>query len=318
MNSKETIEQLMHSFKSEEFEKCHIIKDALIESVSSKEIASKVVPLLKDCLLTCQSDQEIGNKGFYTNVTAPELAVAILEVLHKCLKVGADLTPVIVDIAHILYIDKRESDKSKIELYLQYCAAAILDSLISAEISLSLEVLDLILADVYKSDKLTQEYMCDIYCKLAEQGVNISIKINYLQTTLHNGETLVLMDNSLSALWAALRGGFFDTKIPNSDNTYNVWLWHLVTKCVWKLKPKYEEIIRLGAVGCLIETAIRYPQTRLLILECMEKWGISEPKRPRTAFKHDLSHLFKYCRESPGTTCLPTNIQIVKGGIMST
>ncbi|MCY6371682.1 hypothetical protein [Clostridium ganghwense] len=318
MNSNKSIEQLVHSFMSEELEKCHIIKDALIEAVASKEIASKVVLLLKDCLITCQSEQEIGNKGFYKEVSNPELVVIILEILHKCFKTGADLAPVIVHIAHILYIDKRESDKSKIELYIQFCAAAILDLVISSEISFSQEVIGLILADVYRSDKLTEEYMCDIYCKLAEQGVNISSKIKSLLTTLHNEGTLVLMKNSLLALWAAVRGGCFDTKIPNSDNTYNLWLWHLVTKCVWKLKPKYEEVIKLGAVGCLIETAIRYPQTRFLILECMEKWGIREPKRPRTVFKRDLVQLFSYCRENPGITCLPSNIQIGKRGIMYT
>ncbi|WP_276913782.1 hypothetical protein [Aneurinibacillus aneurinilyticus] len=180
------------------------------------------------------------------------------------------------------------------------------------------EAVNRILSKHYFSDKQTEEYICSLYWRLAEQGVDISCKFNELIAILHNGETLALENNSLSALWAAVREGFFDSQIPDSDKTCHIWLWRLVTTCIWKLKPKHEEITRLGSVGCLIETARRYPQTQSLILECMDKWGIREPKRPRTDFHCDLGVLFSLCKENPGTTCLPANYTITKKGIMIT
>lgn len=66
----------------------------------------------------------------------------------------------------------------------------------------------------------------------------------------------------------------------------------MTISCVGKLKENIREPTRSMAVGCLLETARIYPETQSLILECMSKWGIAEPKRPRSDFQRDLKELF--------------------------
>lgn len=316
MSPKENVEHIIQNFIVAEPENCHSIKNNLILAVNTPTAATEATFLLISYIINAR--HEMGNNGFYKTVHNPERMVMILEVLHECLTAGADFEPVISPISRLLHLERKEREKSQTELYLQYRVAALLDEALRMGVAFPKEAINRILSPHYFSDKQTKEYICSIYRSLAEQGVDISCKINDLITILHNKETLTLENNALSALWAAVRKGFFDSHIPDSDKTCHVWLWHLVTTCTWKLKTKYEEITRLGSVGCLIETARRYPQTQSLILECMEKWGIREPKRPRTDFHHDLVVLFSLCKENPGTTCLPTNYTITKKGVMMT
>lgn len=59
----------------------------------------------------------------------------------------------------------------------------------------------------------------------------------------------------------------------------------------------------------------KYPETQGLILECMSKWGIREPKSPRGDFQRDVKELFSRCKNHPDTTCLPAGYVITKNGI---
>lgn len=58
------------------------------------------------------------------------------------------------------------------------------------------EAVNRILSKHYFSDKQTEEYVCSLYWRLAEQGVDISCKFSELIAILHNGETLALENNS--------------------------------------------------------------------------------------------------------------------------
>jgi len=317
MNNTEKIKELINFLPETKPEDYDIIKAQLLGIITDRETASNAVSVLMETLLASQEGQALSDSGFYKNVTDAKLVIMIIEIFHKCLNMGADISLLITLIARLLYIDRRESEKTSDELYLQYRIAAILDEAVRLEIHLSKEAIDLILIGRYFSDIPTREYLCNLYWRLAEQGVDISCKIRTLICEFHNNESFNLSDNSITALWAAVSGGFFDSKIIGSKEnlTYHVWLWHLVTDCVWKLKPKYDSRLRLGIAGCLLETAGRYPETRLLILECLEIWGIREPKRLTTELHHDLAELFSRCRDNPGTTCLPNNTRIVKKGI---
>jgi len=171
------------------------------------------------------------------------------------------------------------------------------------------------LSDYYINDKPTEEFNLSMWWRLAESDINISSHIKTLHTYLKNNETPTLTNNSILALWACIRKGYFDTLIPNSDKTFKVWLWNLVTGCVYKLKKKYEENTRLLAVSCLLDTADKYPETQSLIIDCMEKWGIAEPKSLRSEFQKDLKELYSRCKNHSGTNCLPEGYVITKSGI---
>ncbi|WP_338753029.1 hypothetical protein [Bacillus sp. FJAT-52991] len=291
------------------------MKNDLMIAVQKKETAEEVVAFFENYLINVR--QDIGESGFYRTVSDSELLSEMLEVLYECLNTEINVESIIPEVSSFLCIDKRETDKTKGELYLQYRVTAFLDEVIRMGESLPKEVIDRILAsERYYSDKQTEEFVCSIYWRLAERGVDISCKISSLITRLHNRETSVLANNALSALWAAIKGGYFDSVIPNSNKTYRVNLWRLVTTCVGILTSKDDEVLRLGSVGCLIETARTYPETKSLILECMEKWGIKEPKRPRTDVNRDVLVLYSLCKDHPGTTCLPERYQITKKGIM--
>lgn len=257
------------------------------------------------------------DKGVYTQMNNPELIADLLEVAYESLSRDADLQPYVTQIARLLYIDKKARDTLNSERYVQYRAAVMLDELISLNVSLPPEVVELVLSDYYRSDIPTKEFICSIWRRVAERGINISNHINSLVINVKNHESSTLTNNSILALWACIRRGFFDTPIPDSNQTYHVWLWHMTTSCVDKLKKTYEEPIRSVAVGCLLETARIYPEVQSLILECMDKWGIAEPKRPRSDFQRDLKELFSRCENHPGINCLPENYVITKRGIMS-
>ncbi|OME92243.1 MULTISPECIES: hypothetical protein [Paenibacillus] len=255
------------------------------------------------------------NKGFFTLVNNPELIADLLEVAYESLNRDVDLQPYVIPIARLLYIDKKERDKLESERYVQYRAAAMLDELISLNVTLPSEAVELMLSDYFFNDLPTEEFNSSIWWRLAERGINISCHINTLHSYVKNDESPTLTNNSILALWVCIRGGFFDTTIPNSNQTYRVWLWHLVTSCVHKLKKKYEDTTRSVAVGCLLETSMRYPETQCLILECMAKWGIAKPKSPRSDFQRDLKELFSRCKNHPGTNCLPVGYVITKNGV---
>lgn len=256
------------------------------------------VQQLKVKLENALEGQELGELGTYKYVGDPELVVEIVELIDQCLRAGGDLSDLIPLIAQIHYLDRRESTKSRTELYLQYRAAALLDASLEQSIPFSTESIKLLLASgkKYLSDNATQEYMCSIYWRLADQGVNISSVIQSLDTIFHNGETNVLVRNSLLALWAAVRNGDFDTQIPDSENTYQVWLKHVIGDASYKLKKKYEEN-KLGIVGLLLEIVSRYPETKSLANEYLIKCKIREPKRITTDYQRDLKDYFIRCRE---------------------
>ncbi|PEL82354.1 hypothetical protein CN558_23875 [Bacillus wiedmannii] len=257
------------------------------------------------------------DKGVYTQMNNPELIADLLEVAYESLSRDADLQSYVTQIARLLYIDKKARDTLNTERYVQYRAAVMLDELISLNVSLPPEVVELVLSDYYIPDIPTKEFICSIWRRVAERGINISNHINSLVINVKNHESSALTNNSILALWACIRRGFFDTPISDSNQTYHVWLWHMTTSCVGKLKKTYEEPIRSVAVGCLLETARIYPEVQSLILECMDKWGIAEPKRPRSDFQRDLKELFSRCENHPGINCLPENYVITKRGIMS-
>lgn len=261
----------------------------------------------------CHDKQD---KGFFTLVSEPELVADLIEVAYESLSEDVDLQLNVTPIARLLYIDKKERDKLESERYVQYRAAVMLDKLISLNVSLPPEAVNLVLSDYFINDLPTEEFISSIWRRLADRGINISCHINTLHSYVKNEETPTLTNNSILALWTCVRGGYFDTTIPNSNQTYKLWLWHLVTSCVHKLKRKYEESTRLVAVGCLLETARRYTETQGLIQECMIKWGIGEPKSPRSDFQRDLQELFSRCKNHPGTNCcLPEGYVITKNGV---
>lgn len=270
----------------------------IIELIFSPETASKAIVLVKDYLENTLRGQELGDIGTYINVSDPELVVSLLEILQHCFQEGGDLFDLILLITQIHYLDRKESTKSKTELYLQYRATAILDTLLAQEIRFSKEVITTILAsgNKYLSDHATKEFSCSIYWRLADQGVNISSVIGSLVTIFHNRETDELVQNSLLAIWAAVRNGCFETKIPDSDKTYELWLSHFIANATYKLKKK-DEVNNLGIIGCLIAIANKYPNTKSIAIEYLEKCKIREPKRVTTDFQRDLRDYFILCRD---------------------
>ncbi|WP_243735177.1 hypothetical protein [Paenibacillus turpanensis] len=261
-------------------------KEALISNIVSSGEAQTVASYIVDCLTNAV--QSIGEKGFAASLDDPDLVADWLEIAYGSLHAEADFTAYMPPLARLLVIERKERDKSKAELYVQYRAAALMDELLALDVPLSEEAQSLLQKDYFISDVPTEEVNSQIWWRMADRGIDISRHIPTLITLVQNDETPTLANNCILALWAAVRGGFFDSPIPNSEKTYNVWLWSLVTCCVTKLRSRYEETTRLGAVGCLLEASQKYPQTQSLILECMEKWGIKEPKRPRGDFQLDL------------------------------
>ncbi|EHB66628.1 hypothetical protein [Paenibacillus lactis] len=278
------------------------MKASLAEDILSSDETLKAANWIVSFIESlCHAKRDL---GFFTVVNNPELVADLIEVAYECLRENGVLQPFVTPMARLLYIDKKERDKLESERYVQYRAAAMLDSLISLNVSLPAEVVELLLSDYFINDLPTEELNSSIWRRLADRGINISCHINTLHSYVKNDETITLTNNSLLALWACIRGGYFDTAIPNIDQTYKAWLWHLVTSCVHKLKKKYEETTRLVAVGCLLETARKYPETQGLILECMSKWGIREPKSPRSDFQRDVKELFSRCKKSSGYNLL--------------
>ncbi len=270
----------------------------IIEEITTAETASKAVPLARDSLEAALKDHQTGELGTYLYVNDPEGIVALIEILHRCLEAGGDLSGFVIPIARLHHLDRKESAKSDTELYLQYRAAALLDALLAAEVPFPDEAVQLILAagKGYTSDQATEQYICSIHWRLADSGVNISGAIPSLVTVYKNGETSELVHYSLLALWAAVRQGYFDSPIPDSDLSYRVWLKHLISSSTFKLKKK-DEPHQLGIIGCLIETVRTYPELKALAAEYLEQCKIREPKRPTTDFQHDLKQYFDLCRE---------------------
>ncbi|MCA1295464.1 hypothetical protein LBW89_20865 [Paenibacillus sp. alder61] len=291
------------------------VKGGIIDEIGSFGTAPEAAAWIAN-RFTCAGSEQ-GEKGFFTALEDPDLTADLLELAHETLSATENPEPYVTPVARLLYIDKRASDKSRAEEYVQYRAAALMDHLLMSDVPLTREAAEFLLTDFYIRDPLTQELICHIWWALAERGIDISGRLNSLLTSLHNYKTPALAQNSILALWAAMRQGFFDSPIPGSDKTSRIWLWHLVTKCVAKMKKKIDEDTRLGAVGCLLDTASRYPETQSLILECMENWGIPEPKKPRSDFQKDLKELYERCKNHPGTTCLPEGHVITKKGIMT-
>ncbi|XOK59206.1 hypothetical protein ACJ7K1_21885 [Paenibacillus elgii] len=270
----------------------------IIEEITTPEMVSKAVALAKNSLEDALKDRQTGELGTYLDVNDPEQVVALIEIVHQCLEAGGDLSEFITPVARLHHLDRKESAKTDTELYLQYRAAALLDALLAAEVPFPDEAVQLILAadKRYVKDKATEQYICSIHWRLADSGVNISGAIPSLVTIFKNGETSELVRYSLLALWAAVRQGYFDTRIPDSDQSYKVWLKHLISNSTYKLKKK-EEPHQLGIIGCLIETVRTYPEYKALAAEYLEQCKIREPKRPTTDFQHDLKQYFDLCRE---------------------
>jgi hypothetical protein len=268
-----------------------------VEVIIDNSVESKIQQL-KEQLENTLEGQELGELGTYQYVGDPELVVEIIESLDQCLRAGVDLSDLISLIAQIHHLDRRESTKSRTELYLQYRAAALLDASLAQEIPFSNESIKILLASgkKYVSDHATKEYMCSIYWRLADRGVNISSVIQSLDTIFHNSETNELVRSSLMALWAAVRNGDFDTQIPDSENTYQVWLKHVIGDATYKLKKKDEEN-KLGSVGLLLEIVSRYPDTKSLANEYLITCKIREPKRITTDYQRDLKDYFLRCKE---------------------
>lgn len=311
----EIILDKLQQFVSGESIQRQSMKSSLADFILSSGETSKATNWIVSYIESLCHDKH--DKGVYTQMNNPELIADLLEVAYESLSREAELQPYVTKIARLLYIDKKERDKLNSERYVQYWAAVMLDELISLNVSLPPEVVELMLSNYYRQDIPTNEFICSIWRRLAERGINISNHISSLVINVNNHESSTLTNNSILALWACIRRGFFDTPIPDSNQTYHVWLWHMTTGCVGKLKKTYEESTRSVAVGCLLETARIYPETQSLILECMDKWGIAEPKRPRSDFQRDLKELFSRCKNHPGINCLPENYVITNRGIMS-
>ncbi|GLI10100.1 hypothetical protein YDYSG_61330 [Paenibacillus tyrfis] len=262
---------------------------------TAKEIIDEIAtPAMEDAL----KGRQTGELGTYLNVDDPEQVVALIEIVHQCLEEGGDLSGFIIPIARLHHLDRKESEKTDTELYLQYRAAALLDALVAAKAPFPDEAVQLILAagKRYVKDKATEQYICSIHWRLADSGVNISGAIPSLVTVFKNGETSELVRYSLLALWAAVRQGYFDTPIPDSDLSYQVWLKHLISSGTYKLKKK-DEPHQLGIIGCLIETIRTYPEFKALAVEYLEQCKIREPKRLTTDLQQDLKQYFDLCRE---------------------
>ncbi|MED4954356.1 hypothetical protein ABEO75_08880 [Paenibacillus macerans] len=316
MSEEKPMEGKLQAFAAASQEQRQERKERLVEEMLASGEAQGAVLWIADRL--AGAGQIDGSSGFIAELKDSELTADLLEVAYESLRAdGVAFVAYIVPAARLMHIAKKAADKTDTERYAQFRAAALVDELLARGVVLPEEALKLILSQFY-SDTQTEELKCRIWWRLAERGIDISGRINALLTNFHNYKTPELAGNSLLALWAALRKGFFDSPIPDSDKTCRIWLWHLVTDLVFKLKPKYDENTRLGSVGCLLEAASMYPQTQRLILECMENWGIKEPKRPRGDFQLDLKELYGRCRNHPGTTCLPDNYVITKKGLMMT
>ncbi|WP_088831584.1 hypothetical protein [Paenibacillus tyrfis] len=269
----------------------------IIEEITTPARTLKVVSLAKDSLEAALQDHQTGELGTYLDVNDPEQVIALIEIVHQCLEAGGDLSGFITPIAQLHHLDRKESTKSDTELYLQYRAAALLDALLAAEVPFPDEAVRLILAagKRYVMDQATEQYICSIHWRLADSGVNISGAIPSLVAVFKNGETSELVHYSLLALWAAVRQGYFNTPIPDSDQSYQVWLKHLISSGTYKLKK--DEPNQLGIIGCLIETVRTYPELKGFAAEYLEQCKIREPKRPTTDFQHDLKQYFSLCRE---------------------
>ncbi|RRJ61833.1 hypothetical protein EHV15_01715 [Paenibacillus oralis] len=314
MSKEKLIEGKLQAFAAAGQEQRQERKEMLVEEMLASGEAQGAVLWIAERL--AGAGQIDGSTGFITELRDSELTADLLEVAYESLRADSvNPEAYLIPAARLMHIEKKAADKTETELYVQYRAAALVDEMLSLGVALPEEALKLLLSQYY-SDTQTEELKCRVWWRLAERGIDISGRINALLTNFHNYKTPELAGDSLLALWAALRKGFFDSPIPDSEKTCQVWLWHLVTDLVFKLKPKYDENTRLGSVGCLLEAASMYPQTQRLILECMENWGIKEPKRPRGDFQLDLKALYDRCRNHPGTTCLPDNYVITKKGIM--
>ncbi|WP_435924772.1 hypothetical protein [Paenibacillus sp. DYY-L-2] len=308
------IEGWLGSFAGADREQRNHRKRKFIDRIPSSGEVQAAIQGIAGCLKKALQDD--GREGFVAKIEDAELVGDLLEIAYETVRPDAELAPYMMPVARFMHIDKKATDKTDAERYVQYRATVLMEAMLSGETEMPAEAAALILSNYYIRDIPTQELYGKICWRLSERGINICSRINWLHTGFHNYETPELAGNNLLALWSAIRKGYFDSPIPDSDKTYQVWLWHIVTSCVSKMKKKYREDIRLGAVGCLLDVSSRYPQTQRLILECMENWGIAEPGRPRNDLAKDLKELYARCREHPGTTCLPEGYVITKKGIM--
>lgn len=115
------------------------------------------------------------DQGFFTVVNNPELVADLIEVAYECLRENGVLQPFVTPMARLLYIDKKERDKLESERYVQYRAAAMLDSLISLNVSLPAEVVELLLSDYFINDLPTEELNSSIWRRLADRGINAQL-----------------------------------------------------------------------------------------------------------------------------------------------
>lgn len=291
-------------------------KERLAAELQNANPGQPVIRLIAEALAGAPAGP-LGEYGRAAALCDAVLAADLLELAYAALASGeaADLESYVLPASRLIHLEKKERDKSDDERYVQYRAAVLVDGLLALNVRFSEEAAELLRYEYYVSGIPAEELNAQIWWRLAEQGIDISGHIRTLEAYLNNQDTDTLAVNSLLALWAAVRRGFFDSPIKGSENTYQVWLWGLVTKCVGKLRRKGNEELRLGAAGCLLELSNRYPQTQRLILECMENWGVKEPKRLSTDVQRDIAELYARCRNHPGTTCLPANYIITKKGI---
>lgn len=303
-------------------------KERLAAELQNANPGQPVVRLIAEALAGAPSGP-LGEYGRAAALCDAVLTADLLELAYATLTSGeaADLESYVLPASRLIHLEKKERDKSDDERYVQYRAAVLVDGLLALNVGFSKEAAELLRYEYYVSGIPAKELNAQIWWRLAERGIDISDHIRTLHAYLNNQDTDTLAVNSLLALWAAVRRGFFDSPIRGSENTqevgtslgskntYQVWLWGLVTKCVGKLRRKGNEELRLGAAGCLLDLSSRYPQTQRLILECMENWGVKEPKRLSTDVQRDIAELYARCRNHPGTTCLPANYVITKKGI---
>jgi len=128
----------LQQFVSEDSIERQNMKSSLTELIISSNEPVIAMDWITDYLMSlCHADHD---HGFFTSVHNPELIADLLEVGYECVGTGVDLQPYVMPIARLLCIDKKERDKTASERYVQYRAAAMMDLIISLNVSLPPEV----------------------------------------------------------------------------------------------------------------------------------------------------------------------------------
>lgn len=157
----EIILDKLQQFVSRESIQRQSMKSSLADFILSSGETSKAANWIVSYIESLCHDKH--DKGVYTQMNNPELIADLLEVAYKSLSRDADLRSYVTKIVRLLYIDKKERDKLDSERYVQYWAAVMLDELISLNVSLPPEVVELLLSDYYRQDIPTNEFICSIW-----------------------------------------------------------------------------------------------------------------------------------------------------------